>query len=366
MSISDKSFYIIQKKRIFAACKIGHGKIMNTQNSRQIKTSLRVLLSVVCVLCGLSAQAQDPHMSQYFAHPLFLNPAFAGANDCPRFALGYRNQWPNIAGGFSTISASYDQHIHAIRGGLGAKVFADIQGGGTYRNMSAALTYSYRFKLGRNFSLRLAAEAAYVNRYANWHGLTFPDQFDPMLGLVRPSTDEDLTNTPINRHYADFAVGALGYNRYFYVGVSVNHLTRPDEGFMSVQRLPMKYTFQAGGLIYLRKTYGTKHREKDLTLSPNLVFTQQGKFEELSYGLYANIYPMVVGLWYRHNFTNSDALVALLGFEYKGVRIAYNYDVSLSKLRKSGGSHEVSLGFRLPCPDLNKPVKIQAVPCPAF
>ena len=340
---------------------------MNVQKNRQISISLKgALLSVVCVLCGLSAQAQDPHLSQYFAHPLFLNPAFAGANDCPRFALGYRNQWPNIAGGFTTMSASYDQHIHAIRGGLGAKVFADIQGGGTYRNISASLAYAYRFKLGRSLSLRLAAEASYVNRYANWNSLTFPDQFDPMLGLVRNSTDEELTNTPVDRHYADFAVGALTYNEHFYAGFAVSHLTRPDEGFMSVQRLAMKYSFQAGGMIYFRNTYGTKRSEKDMSISPNLVFTMQGKFEELSYGLYANVYPMVMGLWFRHTFTNADALVALLGFEYKGVRIAYNYDVSLSKLKKSGGSHEVSLGFRLPCPERSKPTRIQAVPCPSF
>lgn len=339
---------------------------MDLRNKSHINIGIKMLLWMMGVLCFTAVRAQDPHFSQYFAHPLYINPAFAGANECPRINIGYRNQWPNIAGGFSTMSVSYDQHIHAIRGGLGAKVFADIQGGGTYRNISASVMYSYRFKLGRNFSLRLAAEAAYVNRYANWTSLTFPDQFDPMLGLVRPTTDEDLSQTPLDRHYADFAVGALGYNDYFYVGLSVNHLSRPDEGFMGVQRLAIKYTAHVGGVIYFKKVYNTKRSEKDISLSPNLIFTQQGKFEELSYGLYLNVYPMVVGVWYRHNFTNSDALIALLGFEYKGVKIAYSYDVCVSQLRKSGGAHEVSLGFRLPCQEKQKMLKVQAVPCPAF
>ncbi len=339
---------------------------MGVRNNGHITTGFKALLWAMCFLGFAGVRAQDPHFSQYFAHPLYINPAFAGANECPRINLGYRNQWPNIGGGFSTMSVSYDQHIQAIRGGLGAKVFADIQGGGTYRNISASIMYSYRFKLGRNFSLRLAAEAAYVNRYANWTSLTFPDQFDPMLGLVRPTTDEDLSQTPLDRHYADFAVGALGYNDYFYVGLSVNHLSRPDEGFMGVQRLAIKYTAHVGGVIYFKKVYNTKRSEKDISLSPNLIFTQQGKFEELSYGVYLNVYPMVIGVWYRHNFTNSDALIALLGFEYKGVRIAYSYDVGLSQLRKSGGAHEVSLGFRLPCQDKQKMLKVQAVPCPAF
>ncbi|MDE6106976.1 MAG: PorP/SprF family type IX secretion system membrane protein, partial [Bacteroidales bacterium] len=242
-----------------------------------MNTGIKVLLWMMCILGFAGVRAQDPHFSQYFAHPLYINPAFAGANECPRINLGYRNQWPNIGGGFSTMSVSYDQHIHAIRGGLGAKVFADIQGGGTYRNISASVMYSYRFKLGRSFSLRLAAEAAYVNRYANWTSLTFPDQFDPMLGLVRPTTDEDLSQTPLDRHYADFTVGALAYNDNFYVGVSVDHLSRPDEGFMGVQRLAIKYTAHVGGVIYFRKVYNTKRSEKDISLSPNLIFTQQGK-----------------------------------------------------------------------------------------
>ena len=339
---------------------------MEVRNNGHINRGIKVLLCVMCFLGFASVRAQDPHFSQYFAHPLYINPAFAGANECPRINLGYRNQWPNIGGGFSTMSVSYDQHIQAIRGGLGAKVFADIQGGGTYRNISASVMYSYRFKLGRSFSLRLAAEAAYVNRYANWTSLTFPDQFDPMLGLVRPTTDEDLSQTPLDRHYADFTVGALAYNDNFYVGVSVDHLSRPDEGFMGVQRLAIKYTAHVGGVIYFKKVYNTKRSEKDISLSPNLIFTQQGKFEELSYGVYLNVYPMVVGVWYRHNFTNSDALIALLGFEYKGVKIAYSYDVGLSQLRKSGGAHEVSLGFRLPCPEKQKMLKVQAVPCPSF
>ena len=118
--------------------------------------------------------------------------------------------------------------------------------------------------------------------------------------------------------------------------MSVCHLSRPDEGFMGVRRLAIKYTAHVGGVIYFKKTYGTKRNERDISLSPNLIFTQQGKFEELSYGLYLNVYPMVMGVWYRHNFTNSDALIALLGFEYKGVRIAYSYDIGLSQLRKSG------------------------------
>ncbi|MEG1497835.1 MAG: PorP/SprF family type IX secretion system membrane protein [Bacteroidales bacterium] len=324
-------------------------------------------LLLVLVLSSLSsAQAQDPHFSQYFANRLYINPAFAGTGVCPRINLSYRNQWPNIGGGFSSATVSYDQYIKVLHGGIGAYVLSDIQGGGTYRNISANFMYSFRVRLGDKTFLSLAAEAAYVNRYANWNSLTFPDQFDPLLGLVRPTTEEELANTPEDKNYADFKVGAVVYGENFYVGLSVGHLSRPNDAFMGLQRLPIKYTAHVGGIIHFTKSYGQKRSEREITLSPNLIFTQQGKMEELNYGMYLNVYPMVMGVWYRQSFSNSDALIVLLGAEYKGVSLAYSYDISLSKLKGSGGAHEISLGFKLPCTNKTKHNKIQPLPCPSF
>src|SRR6185295_17434324 len=58
--------------------------------------------------------AQDPEFTQFYANPLYLNPAFAGTARCPRICLNYRNQWPGISGTYVTYSASYDQHFDAI------------------------------------------------------------------------------------------------------------------------------------------------------------------------------------------------------------------------------------------------------------
>ena len=57
-------------------------------------------LLIAIFLFASAAQAQDPEFSQYYAAPLYLNPAFAGTSVDHRFIANYRNQWPNISHAF--------------------------------------------------------------------------------------------------------------------------------------------------------------------------------------------------------------------------------------------------------------------------
>ena len=96
-------------------------------------------------LLGNTANAQDPAFSQFYSNPLYLNPAFTGANNggCPTATLNYRDQWPGIGRTYVTYSASYDQHIDALGGGLGVIVAQDKSGSGNLNTLHASLLYSY-------------------------------------------------------------------------------------------------------------------------------------------------------------------------------------------------------------------------------
>ena len=69
---------------------------------------MRILLTTVLFLGVFRGMAQDPHFSQYYAAPTYLNPAFAGTGADHRFIANYRNQWPDISNGFITYAFSYD------------------------------------------------------------------------------------------------------------------------------------------------------------------------------------------------------------------------------------------------------------------
>ena len=68
-------------------------------------------ISVVFSLLG-SANAQDPHFSQFFASPLTLNPALTGKFDGTlRVAGNYRNQWPAFNNVYTTSTLNVDFSI---------------------------------------------------------------------------------------------------------------------------------------------------------------------------------------------------------------------------------------------------------------
>jgi len=96
---------------------------------------------VACVLIivgsGLvnDAFAQDPQFTQFYANPIYLNPAFAGSKRCPRVNMNYRNQWPAISGTFVTYSASFDMDVNALHGGIGGHFMADRAGEGTLNSL---------------------------------------------------------------------------------------------------------------------------------------------------------------------------------------------------------------------------------------
>ncbi len=125
------------------------------------KGYLFTIFSVIVYSCCLG---QDPTFSQFFSNRLYLNPAFAGASQCPKLTLNYRNQWPGIDNSFVTYAASYDQNIDEINGGIGVQLMSDRAGEGVLHTTSAASIYAYQFRDNRKFSIRAGFHASLVQK----------------------------------------------------------------------------------------------------------------------------------------------------------------------------------------------------------
>ncbi len=315
-----------------------------------------------CILISNDANAQDPAFSQFYANPLYLNPAFAGTTPkgCPRANLNYRDQWPGIGRTYVTTSASWDQHINAIGGGLGILVVNDRAGSGHLNTSHASLLYSYHLEVNRGFSVKAGFEASYRMIKLDWTDLTFGDMIDAQYGFIYP-TQEDIANNKTTVSYPDFSTGILGYSKNFFFGFAAHHLTQPNQGFISVSELPRKITAHVGGNIALNK-----FSRNSTTISPNFMYQKQQDFQQFNYGVYVNRGPMVGGLWMRNSLKNIDSFILMVGLIQETFKFGYSYDITVSNLKNSNtlGAHELSFTLFMPCRSKNK--SYNTISCPQF
>lgn len=335
---------------------------------------LKRILLCLMIAVSLVADAQDPQFTQFYANPLYLNPAFAGSARCPRVNINYRNQWPALKETYITTSASYDQHFDAINGGVGLMFLNDKAGEGTITTTNISGMYAYQLNVNRKFTMRFGLQGTYVQKKLDFNKLTFGDMIDPRYGFVYSTQELRPTES---RGFMDFSTGVLAYTSKVYGGFAVHHLTEPDEAFIvkGTSKLPRKYTVHAGAMLPIGDTYGRGsrgriNRDEGTFISPNILYQQQAGFNQINIGMYILHSPIVGGLWYRGNFGNdkflsSDSFIALVGLQKGIFKFGYSYDVTVSALSNAtGGSHELSLGLQFECRPKKK--RFRAISCPSF
>jgi len=330
----------------------------------------RVTLTLLVMLTVVGLRAQDPQYSQFYSNLVMLNPAFTGSGIGPRVAMNYRAQWVNIPGFYNQFAVSYDQPFNFLgsRQGLGINVNADRAGAGNLTKINATLNYAYQLEIARDHFLRFGLSGGIIQASIDPSGLIFPDQIDPRNGPVF-GTNEPIGTWTLNRIRPDVSLGAAYFNEFAWVGATVNHLLEPNEVFSNVidqdpdaTKLPRKYTFTGGLKIPLRDF----RNQRELSISPAVLYKVQGTFNQIDVGLYVNADPMVFGLWYR----NRDAVIGLIGVQTPDERISfgYSFDYTISSLTQgiSGGSHEISVVMEFEQYQRNKPLKHRSLPCPKF
>lgn len=343
-----------------------------------IKFCIAVLI-VVVVISGESVSAQDPQFSQFYAAPLYLNPAFSGATGQARAGLNYRNQWPSIPASFVTSAAYFDYYFDEYNSGVGMLISTDREGLAGLRSTSINLTYAYQLRINDYLTVRPGISAGYVIRNIDFSRLTFGDQFDPISGeVILPVTNEAINFNNVN--YLDLGAGALVYTENFWVGFSAHHLNTPDQAFTGTTEstLATKYSIHGGYKIKLPKVSYTKGQiptRRERSITPTFQYKTQGEFDQLDIGTYVTLEPVVFGLTYRglpvktlNGFPNNESIIFLVGMTYNGLNVGYSFDYTISDLGiSSGGAHEISVSYVFSLDDKRKPPKnVRQIPCPKF
>ncbi|MES2689536.1 MAG: type IX secretion system membrane protein PorP/SprF [Bacteroidota bacterium] len=313
-----------------------------------------------------NAQAQDPQFSQFYAIPLYTNPAFAGASGNIRINAAYRDQYLGIDNNFRTFYGGIDANVAKLNGGLGFTVLSDVAGDGKLTTLQASGIYAFHTPLNRYWRLRSAIQATFVQKTYDYSKFNFGDQIDDRYGFIKPTME------PIGsqqRVFPNFAAGILVYSDRAFAGFAIHNIIEPNQSFYYPNsgndqfKLPRRYTAHAGVNIYLTNQRNEKDR---VILSPNILFMNQRNYNQLNLGIYLKKQALTTGLWLRQTSKNTDAAIILLGLKFPKFRIGYTYDVTVSGARTATqGSQEISMAVEI-TPKKKPKARNKAIVCPEF
>lgn len=334
----------------------------------------KIFFISILIACTVKVLAQDPQFSQYYAAPLYLNPAFAGTSEDHRFIANYRNQWPNAARGFVTYAFSYDVNLNHYNSGVGFLATVDQAGTAGMRSSQLNFLYSYKWNVSNKWVVSAGLNFGYAFRSIDLNRLIFGDQLQFDSDGNVPTDDQALFNLG-NTQYFDFNSGVLAYNKNFWFGFSASHLNTPNRSLVNQEaEVPIKTSFHGGVRIPL---YGGPFKKEHISvLAPSFVYKKQGHFDQLDVGIHFLYDPIMMGVWYRgiplqqnvRDNISQDAMVVILGFQFEKVELGYSYDFTVSELGPiSGGAHEVAIKYKLEmAAQVKTKRKDKFIPCPTF
>jgi len=306
-----------------------------------------ILMIGVLGLNQVWAQA-DPHFTQYYAYPLWLNPALTGVMDGDyRVTANYRKQLPGLYSPMITkgISADFVMPHHF---GLGVTVFNQSSSDAGYAYTSGYLSLSYHVQLSKYKVLSAGFQFGLLNRKVDPGKLQFGSQFNPAIGY-----DPSIPSNEIFTHQsATSPDGSLGL-MYFdgdpsksvnpFIGVSLYHPTEPNNRFLTGandNKVPLRYAVHGGVRFQLGRR---------AELIPHLVYLSQGGANEITGGMVCNLTiedgkDLILGGTYRMD----DAVAPHIGLRFNGLTIGFSYDINISQIKtasSSNGGYELSISF---------------------
>lgn len=317
-----------------------------------MKKSYITRIAGLLLIAAGSANAQvDPHFSQYYANPLWLNPALTGViNADLRINANYKSQWASVNNAYQTTAISGDfRPTEKI--GIGVTILNQSAGSGSYNHFQGYGSFSYSIRIGQEGNQRVSfgMQAGMINRSFSMNELQFASQFEPGSGF-NPALNSMENFGGGSKTVFDANAGLFFYDGdplkkfNFFGGVSAGHVSRPMDPIAGISgannKIPIRYAFHGGMKIKAGPNF-------DVT--PNALYiTQQqssikavGVSSELKFGADRGL--MIGGL-YRFE----DAAIANVGYRFSNLVAGASYDFNTSTLNRATngqGGIELSVSY---------------------
>ena len=333
---------------------------------------IKKILLFVFLFSSFGINAQDAHFSQFFANPMYLNPALTGAfNGTFRVSSIYRDQWRGaLDSPFSTFAISGDAKLDFGKDrykkpdyfAAGLMFLGDRYGTYDFNTNLFAFSGAYHKSLGQRQFLSVGVQLGINQKNVNYENLIFNDQFDG-LNSFGGSTSEVLP--PNNFGFFDIGLGlnyaiTLSSNTSVYAGASILHVNQPNTSFFNqadIDQPTFETDFTLDSKIngYLAAAFEIG---ENVFLTPKVLYSLQGKYNEIVAGTgikmqipdspsYLHFAAWARGVKDFDKFNVSDVIV-MTGIQLNSFIVGLSYDIGISSLSTNSfyrSSFELSLSL---------------------
>lgn len=342
---------------------------MKRVNNLHKQTVFKNFLLIFLWVAFLNVHGQGVQFSQFYAAPLYLNPALAGQEKDVYFGFNYRSQWNSLESPYSTgqfsiihpilLKGSEYRHV----GGVGFSAFRDVTGlNGEFKTTGINFSGAYNVSLNDNQILFMGLQAGIVQKKVDLSHLRWGSQYDYYIGYdsrIIPSVGDiseknifPVFNAGFIWHYEKKKKEYLGVDFRSFLGVAFSNLNRPDESLLhdGTNALPWLYKLH-GGLEFVLS--------RSLKISPNFLIMSQNRVQQYNIGGYVtftklgNPYSLKsrsidlqLGSWYRLK----DSFILMMGIGTENMAAGFSYDLNASNLRYSNlvrGTYEMSMSYKI-------------------
>ena len=289
----------------------------------------KIILSLLLSASVFTVFGQDFLLSEQWFSRLNRNPAATGNSEKIELFYLNRQQWVGFEDAPSTNILNAHAFFEGISSGLGFTFFHDKIGALGTQTLNAKLAYSYQTLVANEKLLSFGVSAGILNKSLDQSKGRLPNGNSPSL------ENESATNLDID-------LGVEFSMPVFLAGVAVTHVLGDRKDATNIE-VPRQFTGYVRGNINLTDKF---------SLAPGAVYNnyssvQPDFFEINATTFYQRAYWLGVGTRFDQEgqFT---FLNAIIGLEWKFLRIGYGYDYSLGKLGNlAKSSHEIMLSGKI-------------------
>lgn len=300
---------------------------------------MRKILIITLILFAWAAKAQDMHFSQFYATPMFTNPAFTGDFDGTyRLSGVIRNQWNSISSEpFRTIGFGGDINapLNIKPLGVGLHIAQDQSGVTSLTRQQANLFLAGRFRLGasKDWVVSIGGLFGLSTNRIDYSNVAFDNQYDGVKYDPDLDNGEVLSNSAISWANAGggfFVKKEFTSRKHIGGGLSMFNLLRPNIAFEggANAELPIRNN------IHLLTSLPFANR---WDVMPTLQIMRQRPHTEILAGGSLRYHlketkleqeSVMLGFWGRPG----DAGYVTAGMQLNNLFVGASYDVNLSTL----------------------------------